>query len=83
MIMREAFKKGVPGFIVTNISLEELYKDPPPVFYRFSPLRCDATAIKTAARANPTLYLLKKDSIIKKWSYIDFENALGVIQNLQ
>jgi len=39
-------------------------------------LKCDATAIKTAARANPTLYLLKKGVILGKWSYADFDRAL-------
>ena len=36
---------------------------------------CDATAIKTAARADPTLYLLKKGTILNKWSYADLESA--------
>jgi len=45
-------------------------------------LKCDATAIKTAARANPTLYLLKKGTILQKWSYADFELALPSINEL-
>jgi hypothetical protein len=45
-------------------------------------LKCDATAIKTAARANPTLYLLKKGTILQKWSYADFEQALPSINEL-
>jgi len=45
-------------------------------------LKCDATAIKTAARANPTLYLLKKGKILQKWSYADFELALPSINEL-
>jgi uncharacterized membrane protein YphA (DoxX/SURF4 family) len=36
---------------------------------------CDAVAIKTAARANPTLYLLKDDIIKGKWAFADFEKA--------
>jgi hypothetical protein len=39
-------------------------------------LKCDATAIKTAARANPTLYLLKKSTILDKWSWADFKKSL-------
>ncbi len=39
-------------------------------------LKCDATAIKTAARANPTMYLIRNGVIINKWSYADFENAI-------
>ena len=45
-------------------------------------LKCDATAIKTAARANPTLYLIKKGFILNKWSYADFELALPDINGL-
>jgi hypothetical protein len=45
-------------------------------------LTCDLTAIRTAARANPTLYLLKKGIIINKWAYADFENAIGEINSL-
>jgi uncharacterized membrane protein YphA (DoxX/SURF4 family) len=39
-------------------------------------LKCDATAIKTAARVNPTMYLIRNGVILNKWSYADFENAI-------
>jgi uncharacterized membrane protein YphA (DoxX/SURF4 family) len=45
-------------------------------------LKCDATAIKTAARANPTLYLLKGSTILKKWSYADLARALPAVNEL-
>jgi hypothetical protein len=45
-------------------------------------LKSDATAIKTAARANPTLYLLKQGVVLNKWSYADFERALPEINAL-
>jgi uncharacterized membrane protein YphA (DoxX/SURF4 family) len=45
-------------------------------------LKCDATAVKTAARADPTLYLLKNGIIIDKWGYADFGNAIEVINAL-
>jgi hypothetical protein len=34
--------------------------------------RGDLVAIKTAARANPTLYLLESGTVMEKWSYADF-----------
>ncbi len=37
---------------------------------------CDATAVKTAARVDPSLYLLKKGTILDKWSYANFNQAL-------
>lgn len=42
---------------------------------------CDAVAIKTAARSNPTLYLLKDGVIEGKWAYADFEKAYTVISS--
>ncbi|MHA4842736.1 BT_3928 family protein [Flavitalea antarctica] len=77
-----ASRKKIEGFLVTNIAIETLTIDPPPAFTVFTPLLCDATAIKTAARANPTLYLVKKGVIIDKWSYADLDRALLYIQQL-
>jgi uncharacterized membrane protein YphA (DoxX/SURF4 family) len=44
--------------------------------------KCDATAIKTAARVNPTMYLLKQAIILNKWGAADFENSLEEINSL-
>ncbi len=41
---------------------------------------CDATVIKTIARANPTLYLLQQGFVINKWSYVDFNEAIKNIK---
>ena len=43
---------------------------------------CDATAVKTAARADPTLYLLKKASILDKWSYANLDMAIPFVAEL-
>jgi uncharacterized membrane protein YphA (DoxX/SURF4 family) len=47
-------------------------------------LKCDATAIKTAARSldKPTLYLLKNATILKKWSYKDYNAAIPSVAEL-
>jgi uncharacterized membrane protein YphA (DoxX/SURF4 family) len=45
-------------------------------------LKCDATAIKTAARADAVLYLIKGSNILGKWSYADFDRALPSIAEL-
>jgi uncharacterized membrane protein YphA (DoxX/SURF4 family) len=45
-------------------------------------LKCDGTAIKTAARATPTLYLLKAGTILRKWSYADFHSAIPAVNEL-
>jgi hypothetical protein len=43
---------------------------------------CDATAIKTAARAEPTFYLLKQGTILDKWSYAALESAIPELNAL-
>ena len=43
---------------------------------------CDATAVKTAARADPTLYLLKKGTILNKWSFASLELGIPVLAGL-
>ena len=82
MIMENAKQKRTDGFIVTNILMENLRKNPPEVFYEFTPLMCDAVAVKTAARTNPTLFLIKNGTVINKWSYADFDRALAEISKL-
>jgi len=49
---------------------------------RVTVLKCDATAIKTAARANPTLYIIKSGTILQKWSYADFGAAIPAMNEL-
>jgi hypothetical protein len=36
---------------------------------------CDATAIKTAARTNPALYLMHGPVVANKWSWADFDEV--------
>lgn len=45
-------------------------------------LKCDFVAIKTAARADPTLFLLDGGTIVNKWSYADFDRATRQIDSL-
>ena len=82
LIMQSAGQKHINGFLVSNVPIETLRQNPPAVFKEFTPLSCDPVAIKTAARANPALFLVKKGTILNKWSYADFEEALLVVSNL-
>ncbi len=43
-------------------------------------LKLDGVAFKTAARANPTVYILESGNIRGKWSYANFEEAARFIQ---
>jgi uncharacterized membrane protein YphA (DoxX/SURF4 family) len=45
-------------------------------------LRGDLVAIKTAARANPTLYLLQQGTILQKWSYARFGKVTKYLETL-
>ncbi len=46
-------------------------------------LACDNVPIKTAARVNPTLYVLNRGTIIGKWGYNDFDEALQFIKKIK
>ena len=39
-------------------------------------LGCDVTALKTAARTNPTLYLMNGPVVVSKWGWANFSKAL-------
>ena len=52
------------------------------IFDQVSIFKSDFVAIKTAARANPTLYLLHDGNIVDKWSAAGFDNALKKIKSL-
>ena len=82
MVMKSAGDKNIPGFLVTSIPFETLIANPLPVFTVMTPLACDAVAIKTAARANPTLFLIKNGIILNKWAYADLDRALKAVQEL-
>lgn len=44
--------------------------------YKLPILTCDATAIKTAARANPTLFAMKGPVVLSKYSWADIGMAI-------
>jgi uncharacterized membrane protein YphA (DoxX/SURF4 family) len=75
--------RNIPVYIITSsreqadqyLVANEL-RDAIPVF------ACDATAVKTAARAEPVIYLLKKSTILDKWSYTDFERTITGVSQL-
>ena len=45
-------------------------------------LKCDYTVIRTAARTKPAMYLLKEGTILNKWSYKRFGDAVSSINNV-
>ncbi|GAC1451978.1 MAG: DoxX family protein [Chitinophagaceae bacterium] len=78
-IVDYAKRKSIAFYVITNTrevvsAFAAATKDTAIIFM------CDAVAIKTAARANPTLYLLKDGIIKNKWAFADFEKADGYIR---
>jgi uncharacterized membrane protein YphA (DoxX/SURF4 family) len=73
MIINQASAKNIKGFMVTNLNVEDGRIGFLPTLM---PLKTDGTAIKTAARYNPVLFLIDHGTIIKKWSAVDFDEAL-------
>lgn len=82
LVISTAKGKKIEPFLVTSIPFETLKENPLKVFTAMTPLACDAVAIKTAARANPTLLLVKNGTILGKWAYSDLEHAVKVIREL-
>lgn len=79
-IYLEAKQKNIPVFIITA-SLESAGKALSKTALADIPIfKCDFTAIRTAARTNPTLYFLKQGTVEGKWSYHDFEKAGNIIE---
>jgi uncharacterized membrane protein YphA (DoxX/SURF4 family) len=79
MITARARQKNIGTFMVTNLEVQANRSD---FFPQLFPLRSDGTAIKTAARHNPTLFLINQGTIIEKWSAVDLDKALKTIASL-
>ncbi|HMG67016.1 MAG TPA: hypothetical protein VK588_04985, partial [Chitinophagaceae bacterium] len=72
-------QKNIPIHIVTasvNEARAALEKTP---FAGLQVFECDFTSIRTAARTNPCLYLLKQGTIVNKWSYRRLRNAISFL----
>lgn len=71
-----ASQKNIPIYIVTssinemNVGLQKKTFASLPVF------DCDFTVIRTAARTDPCLYLLKQGTVVNKWSYKKIGSAI-------
>ncbi|MDP4212642.1 MAG: DoxX family protein [Bacteroidota bacterium] len=78
-----AKSKNIPVFFITADRDEaNAYLRTNNLSGEISVFTCDATAIKTAARTDPTVYLLKKGTILNKWSYAALESAIPELSAL-
>jgi hypothetical protein len=84
LIFTFAKSKHIPVYFITsNAEQLQSFVDKNALSNDATILKCDATAIKTAARVNPTMYLIKNGTIINKWSDADFERAIISLNELR
>jgi hypothetical protein len=79
-VYSEANKRRIPFYFVSTNRDSAASIFSRMGFQNITVLNCDFTAIRTAARANPTLYLLRNGIVADKWSYADFDDALQAIK---
>jgi uncharacterized membrane protein YphA (DoxX/SURF4 family) len=78
----EAIVKGMPVYAVTS-RLADARKNFALTSFRDIPVfKCDYVAIRTAARTNPCLYLLKEGTVLNKWSYRNTGKAIKKVNSL-
>ncbi len=81
-VYAEAKSKNIPAYLVTTQPTEALTKLAGTSFSNIQVLKCDNTAIRTAARTNPCLFILKEGTIQGKWSRQNFESASTLLNGL-
>lgn len=75
-----AVQKNMPLFVISNNvddNKKLLQK-----YTNITWLKCDVVPIKTAARTNPAIFLIRQGTIIDKWGYADFDDALSFLSTI-
>lgn len=78
-VYTEASKKGIPFYFVSSSRDSAISRYSNFGFTNPNAVSLDLTAIRTAARSNQTLYLLKQGNIAGKWSYANLDDAKQAI----
>jgi uncharacterized membrane protein YphA (DoxX/SURF4 family) len=74
--------KNIPAYMITTRPGEAPGKIKNTSFADIPIFKCDFTAIRTAARTNPCIYLLKEGTILGKWSYKKMRSIHSALNNL-
>jgi hypothetical protein len=74
--------KNIPVYAVTNRMDEARANFNTSSFAEVPLFKCDYTAIRTAARTNPTVYLIKEGTIVDKQSYRRMDRILASVNQL-
>ncbi|MEO8860896.1 MAG: BT_3928 family protein [Ginsengibacter sp.] len=76
-IYNQAKSKNIPMFVIASQATEAQQFFNVTHNYNLSVLSLDATALKTAARTNPELYLMNGPVVEDKWGWADFKKAIA------
>ena len=77
--LTHAHQQKHPVYIVSNTS-ENVSNHLKEMDWPYPVLKLDFTAFRTAARANPTLYLLNNGTVVNKWTGAEGSKALKFIK---
>lgn len=75
-----ALQKNMPVFVISN-NMEDNQK----LLQKYTDLtwlKCDVVPIKTAARTNPAILLIRQGTIINKWGYADFDEIVSALSTI-
>ncbi|HEY6062505.1 MAG TPA: BT_3928 family protein [Chitinophagaceae bacterium] len=81
-IYAAAKAKNIPAYLITGRPGEAPGKIKSTSFADIPIYKCDFTAIRTAARTNPCIYLLKAGTIVDKQSYRKMGSILSTVSKL-
>lgn len=81
-LYKKAGEKNVPVYVITARMTEAMRVFSDPAFAGIQLFNCDNTAIKTASRTNPSIYLIQEGNILDKWSYKETKKAIRRLTSL-
>lgn len=74
--------KNIPAYMITSKPREAPGEIRNTAFADIPVFKCDYTALRTAARTNPCIYLLKEGTIVDKQSYKKMGSILSAVKGL-
>lgn len=81
-LYQAAGEKGIPAYVITKQRGAAIAQFAQTSFAGIPVFTSDNTAIRTAARTNPCMYLLKEGTILGKWSYHHLDQATQKVKTL-
>jgi uncharacterized membrane protein YphA (DoxX/SURF4 family) len=77
-----ATSRNIPVYMITTQPSIAAQKISGKIFSKIPIFKCDGTAVRTAARTNPCLYVIKEGTVLGKWSSHRFSEAEKLLNNL-